>query len=101
MFIQQGDTILTKINEIPKTAKHNHESKILHHGATGNHHSLSGGAFGIYVDETNGNKYLDVVEQTVYSHEEHKPITLETGMYALSFVQEYDHFKDIQRAVID
>lgn len=99
MTYQQGDTILTQIDTIPDGAKLLKGEKVLHHGATGNHHSLKGNAFGIFQDGER--KFVDITEDTDYSHEEHKTISIAPGKYVLSFVQEYDHFNDLARPVID
>jgi hypothetical protein len=99
MILQQGDTILKKIDSIPNEAELLKNECILHYGATGNHHKLSSGAFGIY--KSGENKFLDVAEDTNYSHEEHKTIVIPAGKYALTFVQEYDHFNDLARNVVD
>lgn len=98
MIFQQGDTILTKTDTIPKAAKLLKGESVLHFGNTGNHHKLVG-SFGIFQD--GDDKFVEVAETTNYSHEEHKAIAIPPGKYALSFVQEYDHFNDLQRAVVD
>jgi hypothetical protein len=98
IFFQAGDTILKKINSIPKAAKLLKGESVLHYGNTGNHHSLKG-SFKIY--KHGDNKYVDINRKTDYIHEEHKTISLPKGKYVLTFVQEYDHFLDLKRPVID
>lgn len=98
-YFQQGDTLLFKIDAIPEKAKLQKGESVLHHGATGNHHTLTGKGFGIYTNEDK--KFLDIVEDTVYKHEEHNPITIPSGKYELKFVQEKDHFSDLVRPVVD
>lgn len=97
--IQQGDCILTRIREIPKDAKFLKGDFIVHPGNTGNNHALIGGDFGIY--QKGEVKFIDVKEISALTHNEHKPIMLMPGSYVLSFVQEYDHFAQLKRAVID
>lgn len=99
VYYQAGDTLLTKIKLIPETAKELKGEKVLHRGATGNNHSLKGNAFRIF--QAGDNKFVDVAEDTDYIHEEHKTIKIPPGRYKLSFVQEYDHFNDLSRPVID
>lgn len=98
-YVQHGDVLLKKTETIPAGAKHLKGESVIHPGNTGNNHTLVGGLFGIYQDgET---KFVDVAEDTTITHNEHKTIALPTGKYALSFVQEFDHFADMQRAVVD
>lgn len=98
-YAQQGDTILTEVEGIPIGAKHLIGESILHYGNTGNHHKLTGGAFGIY--ELDGKRFLDVVEETRYSHEEHNAFFIAPAKYALTFVQERDPFSGLVRPVVD
>lgn len=98
-YAQQGDVLLFEINNIPPEAKHLKNETTLHYGATGNHHRLSGGAFGIY--EYDGRKYLEVAEETRLSHEEHKAFFIAPARYELRIVQEKDHFNDLVRPVVD
>ncbi len=97
MFYQHGDCLLFKTETIPAGAK-TLKSSVLHHGATGNHHALKGS---FCIKEHEGSRFVDVTKKTTLSHEEHKPITLEPGKYALKFVREKDHFNDLVRAVVD
>lgn len=99
MILQAGDTVLTKTDSIPKDAELQKGVNILHLGNTGNHHKFVGGSFGIYKKDES--KFVEVVETTSYEHEEHKPIVVPPGIYALSFVQEWDHFGDLKRSVVD
>lgn len=96
---QQGDVLLFSTDAIPKAAQLQKGQAVIHPGNTGNNHALAGGAFGIYLE---GNqKFIDVAEETTLTHNEHKPITLPPGKYEMRLVQEYDHFSDLQRAVVD
>lgn len=99
-YVQAGDTLLFKMaTKIPDTAKLLKGEFVLHFGATGNHHALFGNGFGIYKDgET---KYVDIVENTPYRHEEHKEIMLTPGQYELKLVREKDHFTNLIRQVVD
>lgn len=98
-LFQQGDLLLKTVGEIPSTATFLKGEAILHPGNTGNNHTLNGAAFGIFQDEET--KYVDVAETATLSHNEHKTVTLPAGKYRLDYVQEYDHFNDLQRAVVD
>lgn len=96
---QQGDVLLFSTEAIPDTAKLQKGLSVIHPGNTGNNHALAGPAFGIYVD--GDRKWIDVAEPATLTHNEHKPITLTSGKYEMRLVQEYDHFSDLQRAVVD
>lgn len=97
-LFEQGDVLLFSNKEIPKGAK-KLKGSVLHHGATGNHHKLSGNFFSIY--ELNGKKFLKTARQTKLTHEEHKPLIIPKGTYSVEFVQEKDHFSDLIRQVVD
>ena len=96
---QQGDVLLFSTDEIPESAKLAKGLAVIHPGNTGNNHELRGGSFGVFQD--GDRKWLDVAEETKLTHNEHKPIALPPGKYEMRLVQEYDHFKDLQRAVVD
>lgn len=94
MYIQQGDCLLkqTKIPsdlEIVKT-------DLLHKGE--NHHHRVRGAFEIA--QKMGKRFLLSNGCEIY-HEEHKTLSIPEGCFELSFVQEYDHWLEESRAVVD
>jgi hypothetical protein len=35
------------------------------------------------------------------THEEHKPLTVPTGVYKVGRVREYDYFAEMERRVVD
>lgn len=98
MQIQQGDVLMEKVNEI-------HGNKldhlILQEGElTGHAHRVSTGLAELF--ETGSTRYLNVIsDEAVVTHEEHYSITLPKGIYKVSRVQEYDHFKEEARNVQD
>lgn len=96
---QQGDVLLFSTDSIPESAVLQKGQSVIHPGNTGNNHALVGSAFGIYQD--GDKKFIDVAEEATLTHNEHKPIKLTPGKYEMKLVQEYDHFNDLQRAVVD
>ena len=68
---------------------------------TGHHHSFSSTDNVVcYVDDTEV-KAIEVVEPSIISHQEHKPITLEQGSYRVFRKFEYDPFGEVLRKVKD
>lgn len=95
-YYQQGDVLLKQYKG--KMPGKEFKGSLLHKGEQ-HHHALSGGAFLIIEGEKN--KFLDVAEDTSLTHEEHKTIAIPRGQYKVEFVQEYDHWLEESRAVID
>lgn len=95
-YYQQGDVLLKEFNsEI--TGKQN-KNPLLYKGAN-HHHTLKGGAF--LIIDNDKDRFLEVAEDTELTHEEHKTIKIPVGKYKLEIVQEYDHFLEESRNVID
>jgi len=92
-YIQQGDVLLKRIDTI-KGKKVN--TNLLYKGQQ-HHHRLKG-KYTIYKD---GNTiYLKSLGAILY-HEEHKDNKIPKGNYVLDIVQEYDHWLEESRNVID
>jgi hypothetical protein len=96
IYSQQGDCLLFNEPFTKKGAK-KIAGTLLHKGEN-HHHRISGKAT-IY--EKDGVRFVVAEGTTKLVHEEHKPITLKKGSYRLAFVQEYDHFLEESRNVID
>lgn len=71
---------------------------LLHKGEQ-HHHRLAGGSFRVGL--VSGVKVLQVQKQTILTHEEHGPIKVKPGVYAVEIQSEYDHFLEESRNVID
>lgn len=93
---QQGDCLL-KVSKIDLDSAKRVAGDLLFKGAQ-HHHRLRGG-FEMY--DQDGARHLRVVGSAELFHEEHKTIPLAPGEYRLDFVQEYDHFLEESRQVID
>lgn len=111
--LQQGDVIL-KTTTIPKGEYEKITDPILQHGeATGHAHRLnmfrhdSARTTGtceqweVLKDKHSPTRYLKVLEPTDLTHEEHNKITIPPGEYEIGIVQEYDHFAEEARQVVD
>ena len=45
--------------------------------------------------------FLHTDQGTTITHEEHHPVAVPTGEYAIDIVREYDHFAEEARRVVD
>jgi hypothetical protein len=98
---QQGDVLLEPIDSLPVGEQKTIAKGrcVLAHGESGHFHVLEN-------DEAEliqiGEKLLlKLGKQATLVHEEHKPQTLEPGIWEIGRVQEYDWFSKMQRRVID
>lgn len=92
-YIQQGDVLLKQVDSVKgKKAKTDLLWKGQHH-----HHRVKG-KFSIVKE--GATIYLKSGGCDLY-HEEHKTLKIPKGNYVLSIVQEYDHFAEESRNVID
>lgn len=98
MYLQQGDVLLRRIEGVPKKALCQ-DHKVLAEGeSTGHRHEVFGLADLYALDEQ---LYLEVTGEAELRHQEHLPITLPPGTYAVGIVREYDHFAEEARRVVD
>lgn len=96
-YIQNGDVLLHQhVGDMPGTPL---KGEALLHKGQNHHHILRGGAFLIIQGESV--KFLDVAEDTELTHEEHKTLVIPRGQYRIGFVQEYDHWLEESRNIID
>ena len=102
--------ILRKISNIQSDAKFkgNFISYILAKGeATGHDHRVKGYALSAFdfsrleIYEKDGVLYIKNEKTVIITHEEHKPITLEPGLWEVGRVNEYDPFLEEIREVVD
>lgn len=94
-YVQQGDCLLFQVEKAPKGLKVV-KSDLMFKGQ--NHHHRLRGKFKMGVLE--GKTYV-VSNGAELFHEEHKTIKLPAGAYRLDHVQEYDHWLEESRQVID
>ena len=103
--IQQGDVTLKRLDAMPtgkrvRLKRSPRGRLVLAEGEhTGHEHA---------VEETDA-ELIQIGERMILKlersativHEEHKPITLEPGIYEVGRVQEYDYFQQMARTVAD
>lgn len=103
-MIQQGDVLIKAVSEIPKTAtKINPKERgyVLAEGEfTGHAHTIAD-TQSVEMFKTDEQVYLSVLKEITVTHEEHKPVTVEPGVYTIGIVQEYDHFAEEAKNVQD
>ena len=104
-YLQQGDVIIEKCQEIPKEAKavkpRKHKGYVLADGETTGHcHAISETKYtSLFL--VGSTMYLKVEHQVEIKHEEHKKLSIPIGIYTVRQVREYDHFLEEARAVRD
>ena len=99
MLYQQGDVLIESVSKLPDDAKKINASPIVLDSGV-NTHSIDD-VVNCSAYSGDGLLFLDVKSPVVLSHEEHKPITIETGLYSVRKVREYDHFEEEIRDVED
>jgi hypothetical protein len=100
-FYRQGDLLLRRIDSLPQGLTELSTSILAQGEATGHHHRLTSQAARVFRDDANQQKYLLAEEPTQLEHEEHKPITIEKGLYVLIQEREFDPFPEVIRRVVD
>lgn len=93
---RQGDLLIKPVDSIPASAKKVASGIILYGESTGHKHRLVGGD----VMSLGMSMFLRVESKAKIMHEEHKPISLTKGKYAVIRQREYQS-KDMTKLVID
>jgi len=84
-------------NDAKRTAK---KRVVLAEGETTGHaHRIN--STGAELFDLNGRMFLKVVEPAMLTHEEHKHIEIDPGIYEVGRVREYDWLQKMERKVID
>ena len=102
---QQGDVILTRINKLPNGSrkiikKNNKGEMVLAEGeTTGHYHGIAENKSELFT--INNVMYMDLKENSILTHQEHKHIELEAGVWQIGIVKEYDYFSKMVRKVVD
>jgi hypothetical protein len=110
---QQGDVILTKVDNVPtsqyNTVDYDNKVIIAEGEGTGHHHRFELDKLEPQVAVQGWKKHWDQFptmiqitggSATLY-HEEHNPINLPGGVYQITFVREMDHISGRERRVVD
>lgn len=96
MYLQTGDVLYFGIDSIPKGSK-KIKTSIVHEGRD-HHHTISG-KFEIL--KNGDDLFIKAAGPCKLLHPEHKTIELPKGLFKKGIVNEYDHFLEESRKVID
>ena len=100
-YARHGDLILKKITKLPeKIEKLNHT--VLAHGESGHRHLAVAEPeceVELFTD-SEGKMYLGTSGATI-THEEHKTIKVEPGIYFVEHEREFDPFSEVIKRVVD
>ena len=87
-MLRHGDVVLVKITEIPKEAGSLGNRKELAYGeVTGHAHRVDVGEL---FETKDGQLYLKVDQLSKLTHEEHKAIVLDPGVYKVTIKRQYE-----------
>jgi hypothetical protein len=115
-FVQQGDVILKRVGKLPAGVVALPEgSKVLQRGETTGHaHRFAvnapvtlytvpaeGPLAGMRIATHDGVTFIEVMSPVALTHEEHKPVHVDPGVYQVDLVREYDYEQDEARRVVD
>jgi len=99
-FFQQGDVLIESVDAIPTEAQRKSNNHVAEGEATGHYHEVVGD--GVAVLKVGDVLFVDIPEDGAkVTHQEHGDISLPAGKYRSRIVQEYDHFAEEARDVID
>ena len=102
---QQGDVLLKKIESLPNGAtkiKKDPRGVVLAEGeATGHFHGIQEN--GVHLYKQNGEIFLvnESGKPVSIQHQEHKPVTVDPGVWQIGIVKEYDYLQEMERKVVD
>ena len=105
--LQQGDVVLLRISKLPgdcKPAKKDARGVVLAEGEfTGHFHGIKAMRGLALLEAPGGTRFLvnGTDEPVTITHQEHKPVTVEPGVYQVGQVREKDWFQDMVRTVRD
>lgn len=98
--IQQGDVLMERVDNMPRKAKKLNHRTLREGEATGHAHRAVAEDVTLFIGEGNV-LYMNAPTGTTVVHEEHNAIEVPPGTYRVSGVQEYDHFLEETRDVLD
>ena len=103
--LQQGDVFICKVEKLPEGLKKSDYIGgriVLAEGESHGHaHAIADiDSATMFIDGA-GNKFLEISAPVTIRHEEHSAFTIDTGVYAINIIQEFDHFAQEARNVRD
>lgn len=87
MQIRHGDVHMIKVKTLPKDVTRLDRKELAYGEVTGHAHRIDVGEL---FESKNGELYLKVDTLTKVSHEEHKTITLDPGVYRVGIKRQYN-----------
>lgn len=102
--LRHGDVSLHPTDKIPEGATEikTEMRHVIQHGETGHKHVITKEReTDIEMFEKDGEVYIKVNRAVPLSHEEHRTLTVEPGIYIKKIEREYDPFEKQLRKVID
>lgn len=94
---RQGDVLIKDIDRLPDGLKKQADDVLVYGESTGHAHRLKGGS--VFLDKK-GAMFLMIADKGFVVHEEHKPITLKKGAYAVIRQREYT-MDNMTKLVVD
>ena len=98
-IFRHGDLLIREIKELPKGLK-KIDSKVLAFGEITNHsHQLIGQCQ--VMENKEGKKFFQAQEEVELTHQEHKTLKIEKGVFEVLTEREYEPFEQEIRQVMD
>ena len=92
---RQGDVLVQRIDSIPDGVSKKSNTVALGE-VTGHHHTFDGGA---QVFGAGEQQYVQIVRESVLSHQEHDAITLPKGTYQVVLQREHDLLSGVRQVM--
>lgn len=101
-YIRHGDLWFERIDKIPETAMPLPTNVVAEGEMTGHKHEFKGGSVQLYKDaEKSDVTYVEVKADSTLTHQEHRPVNFEEGVYIVKLEQEFDPFAEEIRKTMD
>jgi hypothetical protein len=100
---RHGDLLIKQISELPKNLKEIKTDILAEGEFTGHHHRLQvkeREELKVYTD-SQGRKYFQIGDGGKITHEEHKAIEIEKGLYEVVIEREFNPFEGLINQVRD
>lgn len=106
LSVLHGDVDLIQVEALPEGLKKQKTKNgyVVRHGESGHRHTLVIDKLSdvdIYLDPLTGYHVFDVKESIEISHEEHKTIVIEPGIFIEKSEVEYNPFERLLKKVVD
>lgn len=95
-WIRHGDVILQKTEKVLGKQEKAEETILAEGEVTGHAHRLSGS---LLVSEFEGQRFVELEDDGVLSHEEHDPLTIPRGKYQVLLQREVDLAGEVRQVM--